>query len=248
MAERLDFSRRPELEEQMDGPCSYEELRGCLRDLAVVNRLTLAHRPTMLWLKEILSPTSQSRNLGRSDGAARAVKLVDVGCGYGDLLRKIERWAGECSVRVELVGVDVNANAVRAAREATPAASRIQWVVGDARACAETQGADIVTMTTVMHHLSEEEIVQMLQWMERETRLGWMVNDLHRMPMPYRLFNVAARGPWWHRFIRPDGLASIRRSFVEEDWERMCAAAGLGFSEVEIRAHRPARLVVSRRK
>jgi SAM-dependent methyltransferase len=239
---RLDFSRRADLEEQMDGPCSYEELRVCLRDLAVVNRLTLAHRPTMLWLESLFSSTSQSRDAGR------LIKLVDVGCGYGDLLRKIESWAGERGVRMELIGVDVNANAVRSAREATPAASRIRWVVGDVCACAEAQDADIATVSTVTHHLNEEEIVRMLQWMERVTRLGWMVNDLHRMPVPYRIFSAAARGPWWHRFIRLDGLVSIRRSFVEEDWQRMCSAAWPGFSEVEIRAHRPARLVVSRRK
>ena len=157
------------------------------------------------------------------------IKLVDVGCGYGDLLRKIERWAGERGVLVELIGVDVNAHAVRAAREATPAAEPHPVGGGvDACMCAEAQDADIVTMTTVTHHLSEDEIVRMLQWMERTARLGWMVNDLHRMPVPYRIFSVAARGPWWHRFIRPDGLKSIRRSFVEEDWERMCAAAGAG--------------------
>jgi len=242
MAESLDFSRRAELEEQMDGPCSYEELRACLRDLAIVNRLTLAHRPTMSWLESLFSPTSQDRDAGHP------IKLVDVGCGYGDLLRKIERWTGERGVRMELIGVDVNANAVRAAREAIPAASRIQWVEGEACACTEAQDADIVTVSTVTHHLSEDEIVRLLQWMERTTRLGWIVTDLHRMPAPYRIFSVAARGPWWHRFIRPDGLVSIRRSFVEEDWLRMCAAAGLGFSEVEIRAHRPARLVVSRNK
>ena len=196
----------------------------------------------MLWLESLYSPVFQGRDV------EHPIKLVDVGCGYGDLLRKIERWAGERGIRMELIGVDVNANAVRVAREGTPPESRIRWVVGDACMCAESQDADIATMTTVTHHLTEEEIVRMLQWMERTARLGWMVNDLHRMPMPYRIFSVAARGPWWHRFIRPDGLASIRRSFVEEDWERMCAAAGLGFSEVEIRAHRPARLVVSRRK
>jgi SAM-dependent methyltransferase len=256
--DRLDFSRRADIQELMDGPCSYEELRACLRDLAIVNRLTLAHRPTMLWLKEMLSPTSRpsgawtrhpdSSSTSQDRDAGRSIKLVDVGCGYGDLLRKVERWAGERGVRMELIGVDVNANAVRAAREATPAASRIQWVVGDACTCAEAQGADIATVSTVTHHLSEEEIVRLLQWMEQTTRLGWIVTDLHRRPVPYRIFSVAARGPWWHSFIRPDGLKSIRRSFVEEDWQRICAAAGLGFGEVEIRAHRPARLVVSRKK
>ena len=101
----------------MDGPCSYEELRDCLRHLAWVNRLTRAHRPVMLWMERVATGAERCAH-------DRPLKIVDVGCGYGDMLRRIERWAGRRGVAVELVGVDVNANAVRAAREATAARGR----------------------------------------------------------------------------------------------------------------------------
>jgi SAM-dependent methyltransferase len=239
MAERPDFSQRAELEEQMDGPCSYEELRDCLRHLAWVNRLTRAHRPVMLWVEGV-ARSVQSQH--------PPLKIVDVGCGYGDMLRGIERWAGRRGVAVELVGVDVNANAVRVAREATGAASRITWVPGDVCVCPEAAGADLVTATGMMHHLPEAEIARLLEWMEGTARVGWFIVDLHRKPAPYHVFDVAMRGPWWHRFIRPDGLRSIRRSFLEEDWRRMCSAAGLDAGVIEIREHRPARLCVGRVK
>jgi SAM-dependent methyltransferase len=249
MAERPDFSQRAELEEQMDGPCSYEELRDCLRHLAWVNRLTRAHRPVMQWVERVAdsirsqNPTSQNRDVGHPP-----LRIVDVGCGYGDMLRRIERWAGRRGVAVELVGVDVNANGVRAAREATPAASRIQWLIGDVYTCEAAAGADLVTASGMTHHLTEAEIVRLLEWMERTTRVGWFIVDLHRKPVPYRVFDVMMRGPWWHRFIRPDGLRSLRRSFLAEDWRRMCAAAGLDAGTVAIREHRPARLWVGRMK
>ena len=223
----------------MDGPCSYEELRDCLRHLAWVNRLTRAHRPVMQWVERVAQAQS---------GRDRPLKIVDVGCGYGDMLRRIERWAERRGVAVELVGVDVNANAARAAREATPAASRITWVHGDVQTCTETADADLVTATGMMHHLTEAEIVGLLEWMERTARVGWFIVDLHRKPVPYRVFDVMMRGPWWHRFIRPDGLRSLRRSFLAEDWRRMCAAAGLDAGTVAIREHRPARLWVERMK
>jgi len=227
----------------MDAPCSCEDLQECLRDLALMNRLTRAHRPTMLWLESVLSPRSQNRDLGHPDSGA--IKLVDVGCGYGDMLRRIERWAVGRGIAMELVGIDVNANAIRAAREATPEASKVRFVLGGACVCVE---ADVVTVSGVTHHLREEQIVQLLAWMERTARVGWIITDLHRKPLSYHVFSVLARGPWWHRFIRPDGMASIRRSFVEEDWARMCAAAGIDAGAVAIFTHRPARLCVSRRK
>jgi SAM-dependent methyltransferase len=232
----LDFSRRAQLEEQMEGPCSYEDLRDCLRDLSWVNRLTLAHRPIMDWLKR-----ATNTHPFRSPALLR---IVDVGCGYGDLLRQIERWAVRRKLAVELIGVDLNANAVRAAREATPSASKIAWLAGDAYSCPEAERADIVLASLVMHHLEEPEIVRFIAWAERTAKLGWFISDLHRQAVPYYVFSVAMRGPWWHRFIRPDGMASIRRSFLREDWERMCSAAGLSAAEVEIREYRPARLCV----
>src|SRR6185437_732619 len=162
-------------------------------------------------------------------------------------LRRIERWAAKRGIAVELVGVDVSANAVRAARYAEPALSRVSYVLGDACDCAKAQNGDVITASGMTHHLSEAEIVRLLGWMEQTARVGWMITDLHRMVVPYRVFSVVAWGPWWQRFIRPDGLRSIRRAFREEDWVRMCAAAGIARDRLEIRTHRPARLVVSRR-
>jgi SAM-dependent methyltransferase len=236
MSEALNFSHRANLEEEMDGSCSYEELRTCLRHLAVVNRITRAHRPVLLWLQEV------------AGNRKTPLKIVDIGAGYGDMLRRIERWAHSRNVAVNLVGVDINANACRAAREATPPHSTITWVNGDVAACTATAEADIFTISGMTHHLPEPDIVRLIAWMERTARVGWFIVDLHRKPVPYRIFDITMRGPWWHRFIRPDGLRSIRRSFLAEDWMRICGAAGLCAGDIEIREHRPARLCVVRTK
>jgi 2-polyprenyl-3-methyl-5-hydroxy-6-metoxy-1,4-benzoquinol methylase len=241
MAERINFAERVWLEEYLDGPCSYEELRDCLRDLSRVNRIVFAHRPILEWLERVADSHGKT-------GPSGPLRIVDVGCGYGDMLRRIEHWAECRGLAVELIGVDINANAVRAAREATPAASRIQFIQADVTSCLAATEADLVTSCGVMHHLTEAEIVRMLQWMEETSRVGWFICDLHRQPVPYHVFNVMIRLGRWHRFIRPDGLRSIRRSFLAEDWQRMCAASGLDAAAVTIAAYRPARLCVERMK
>lgn len=234
---KLDFLRRADLEELMDGPCSYEELRACLHDLSWVNRITLAYRPTMNFLARVLG-----------DGSGTETRrIVDVGCGYGDTLRLIERWAETRGLSVSLLGADLNPNTIRAAREATPPESRIEWFAGDVTGCEAAARADVILCSLVTHHLREDEIVALLRWMETTARVGWYICDLHRRAVPYYLFSVLMRGPWWHRFIRHDGMASIRRSFLRDDWERICAAAGAG-AEVSIRTYRPARLCVERWK
>jgi hypothetical protein len=84
--------------------------------------------------------------------------------------------------------------------------------------------------------------------MEVRARLGWFVNDLHRKTFPYHAFRVISRLLPFHAFVRHDGPVSIRRSFLAEDWQRMCAEARLPMKEFSIREYRPARLCVGRIK
>jgi SAM-dependent methyltransferase len=240
----VDLSQRADLQERMDGPCSYDELRDCLRDIAKVNRLTFADRPTLDWLARVTERRVSDASGPHSTLDLGRLRIVDVGCGYGDTLRRIERWAGERGLDVELTGVDLNPAAVRIAREATPAGSRIEWIAGDVDSCVAE--ADLVISSLLTHHLAEEEIVRFLKWMERTARVGWFVNDLHRQAAPYYVFRAVAAVAGWHPFVRHDGPVSIRRSFVREDWRRMCAAAGL--DAATIAEWRPARLCVGRVK
>ena len=210
----------------MDQPCSFEELRGCLHDIALVNRLTLAYRPTLSWLASL-------------PRTPEPLRIVDVGCGYGDGLRRIAAWAARRGMAVELTGIDLNPNAVRAAQEATPSGVAIRWVHGDAFSYMEP--VDVVLSSLLTHHLEEDEIVRFLGWMKATARVGWFVNDLHRMPLPYHAFGVMAAVLPLHRFVRHDGAVSIRRSFRVEDWRRMCA----GMAGVRVEESWPARLCVS---
>jgi SAM-dependent methyltransferase len=236
---QLDFSRRAELSELMDEPCSYADLRACLHDIARVNSLTLAHRPTMSWLNRLVDAMP---------GLSTPLRIVDVGCGYGDMLRRIDAWAERRGIAVTLTGIDLNPDAIRAAREATPPTQRIDWLVGDALSDHPTDDTDVVLSTLLTHHLPNPEIVRFLGWMEKTAQRGWFINDLHRQPVPYHLFRLWARFSNWHAFVRNDGPVSIRRSFVPEDWEKLCAAAQIAPESVSIREYRPARLCVGRVK
>ncbi len=220
----------------MDEPCSYEDFRECLRDLAQVNRLTFAYTPTLQWLQALAIP-----------GAA-PLHVVDVGCGGGDMLRRIERWAKRQGRTVRLTGIDLNPYAARAAREMTPAGSAIEWITGDAFSYQPDEPIDCVISSLFTHHLPDAEIVRFLSWMERVATRGWFVNDLHRERAPYLGFKLLANVMRWHRFVQHDGPVSIRRSFRHADWEPYLHSAGVPLSDVKLLTFRPARLCVSRVK
>jgi SAM-dependent methyltransferase len=241
----IDFSRRADpaaLPEWMDEPCTYDDFRACLLDLAQVNRLTLAYRPTLQFLDSVI----------RSTPSHQPLQVVDVGCGGGDMLRAIARWAGRRKISVHLTGIDLNPYAARAAREFTAPGSaiddNIQSITGDAFSYAPPQGIDIVLSSLFTHHLSEPEIVHFLAWMESTARRGWFISDLCREPTPYHFFRLLAKAARWHRFVQHDGPVSFRRAFRESDWERMLTAAGIPPAAVQVARRFPAKLCVERIK
>ena len=97
-------------------------MRACLRDLAWTNRWTLAYRPQMHWLDTLADELS---------ALAYPIRILDVACGYGAGLRKIEQWARKRGIAVELTGLELNRDATVIAEWATPASSRIRWVTAD---------------------------------------------------------------------------------------------------------------------
>src|ERR1700679_3818958 len=146
-----EVSCRADLTELMDGPGCYDEFRQCLHDLAQVNRATLAHRPTLQWLEQFVHLPSPGYPL----------HIMDVGCGGGDMLRRIERWAAQRRLPVRLTGVDMNPFAICAAREFTPAGSEIRWIVEKADSPeTATEPIDLVISSLFTHHLADDEIVR----------------------------------------------------------------------------------------
>lgn len=234
-----DFRHRAQLDELMDGPCSRDELRACLSDLARTNRWTLAYRPVLRWL-DGYAAAAQART--------EPLRILDVACGYGDALRRIDQWAKARRVAVELTGLDLNPDATAIAAEASPASSRIQWVNADVFAYAPSTPVDLVVSSLFTHHLAEDDIIRFLQWMEKHASLGWLINDLSRSASPYYLFRAFSALARLHRFVRHDGPVSIARSFVQEDWRRICTAAGLGDHDIAIESFWPARLCVVKHK
>ncbi|WP_263375787.1 methyltransferase domain-containing protein [Granulicella aggregans] len=231
----IDFSQRvspSDLPELMDGDVSYEDFRACMRSLETVNRWLLGYRPTLTWLDQVV-PTSSD-----------PVHIVDVGCGGGDMLRQIARWAERKGIAVRLTGIDLNPYAARAAVESTPKELGITWVTGDAMLYRPEKPVDIVVSSLMAHHLEDEEIVSLLRWMEATVQVGWFVNDLERSKRSSRMFGWVR----WHWLVRHDGPVSFRRAFRKEDWVRLLAAAEVPQEAVTVEKWRPGRLCVGRWK
>ena len=242
-ASEVDFSTRldpADLPEWMDEPCSYEQFRGCVRDIGRINRWTLAYRPTLRFVRSVLRKETPSQG---------PLRVLDVGSGGGDTLRRLSLWALRQGRAVALTGMDLNPHATRAATEFSagdPRFRAIGWRTGDVFTQTAAGAWDVVLSALVTHHMSDAEIVDFLRWMESTAIRGWFINDLVRSRKAYRLFSLWTKLTRWHPFVRHDGLVSIRRSFRAEDWQRLLKAASIPLDAVRIESAGIGRLCVSR--
>ena len=237
----IDFSRRNELSELMDSDeTDFETFRACLVDLAKVNSLTLAYRPTLRFLEEL----ARTGHLPRD----RTITIVDVGSGYGDMLRKIDRWAVRRRFKIDLTGVDRNPWSAHAAGEATAAGRPIRFVTDNVFDYRPMSRVDIFISSLLAHHLDDVSLIRFITWMEINSAIGWFVNDLNRKAIPYHLFRAFSRLLRLHEFVQHDGLISIARAFDVRDWRRLLDAAGVPPRATRVSRAFPYRLCISRFK
>jgi SAM-dependent methyltransferase len=226
------LATRATAEELMDADdLPAETYAAVVGDLARVNRVTMAARPTLRFLAAATVP-------------GRRYRLLDVGYGDGDMLRRIARWGERRGVAFDLTGIDLNPRSEQAARAHTPPGVAIDWRTGDYAGLAGG-GWDFVISSLVAHHMTHAQLVAFLRFMQAEARVGWLVNDLHRHGFAYRGWPLLARLFGWHAIVRHDGHLSIARSYRPAEWAPLLAEAGIPDARV-FRAF-PFRLCVERR-
>jgi SAM-dependent methyltransferase len=218
----MSLAVRSQAEELMDADdldaATYADVVG---DLATINTVTMARRPTL-------------------DFLTRATAGLDVGFGDGDMLRRIARWAKAKGIEAELVGVDLNPRSEQAARAH---GGDIRYVTGDYADLAH-EPWDVIVSSLVAHHMSHDQLIAFLRFMEGHASAGWFVNDLHRHGFAHWGFPVLATIARWHPIVRHDGTLSIARSYRPDEWPPLLVEADI--TQAKVRRVFPFRLCVER--
>jgi 2-polyprenyl-3-methyl-5-hydroxy-6-metoxy-1,4-benzoquinol methylase len=143
-----------------------------------------------------------------------------LGCGGGDILRKVSKYGKKEGYIFKLVGIDANQDAVDYAREISKDYPEISFVACDIFSDAfESLQYDVVLTTLFLHHFKEDQITNMLSSLKKKAKLGIVVNDLHRHPMAYYLFKLVCV-TIKNTMIIEDGLTSVLRGFKRHELEK----------------------------
>jgi 2-polyprenyl-3-methyl-5-hydroxy-6-metoxy-1,4-benzoquinol methylase len=185
-----------------------DELREALDKIAKINQLLGGNKLTLEGLKEILPKTDKNK----------LITIVDIGCGNGDMLRKIADFGIQNNHNFKLIGIDANAYTVNHARNLSSNYDNISFLCEDIFSMIEEKmNCDIIVCTLTLHHFKELEIITILKVFKKCAKLGIIINDLQRNAVAYRLFQLLCVTFALNRMSREDGLTSILRGFKKEE-------------------------------
>jgi len=225
--------RSHELEHIDKGDYTPEEYEGCLAELRRVNR----------WLGDV-SALRRAVLPDIARGGARALTMLDVGAGTGELLREVALAARSRSVTARLVGLELNERAAAGLLEESREFPEVMSVRGDALRLPFADGAfDYVMCSLFTHHFRDDACVRVLKEMARVARRRVYCIDLHRHPVAYYFYTTVGRLILHNRLVREDGALSILRGFRPDELQRLGERAGL--REVKVERRFPYRLVLS---
>ena len=216
-------SRSPKLEllDQEDIP--FADIRQNMKELNTINTLLGGHNISIAGIKKIL----------KKHPAVKSLTVCEIGCGGGDNLKAIEKWADANSIKIHFTGIDIKAACIEFARQQYPLLNA-KWIVADYRAVEfGDDKPDIIFASLFCHHFQDADIVPMLQWMKANSVKGFFINDLHRHRLAY--FSIKLITGIFSRsyLVKNDAPLSVARGFKTREWIRLIADANLANCTVQ---------------
>jgi 2-polyprenyl-3-methyl-5-hydroxy-6-metoxy-1,4-benzoquinol methylase len=185
-----------------------EILREALDKIAKINQLLGGNQLTLQGVQELI------KNIDKNE----QIIIVDVGCGNGDMLRKLADYGNKNHYNFNLIGIDANNFTVNYAQKLSDNYSNISYKSEDIfdKQFSELK-YDIVLCTLTLHHFKNNEIENLLNLFYANSKIGIIINDLHRSKIAYRLFQLLALVFNLNKMSKQDGLTSILRGFKKQE-------------------------------
>lgn len=210
------FAQRFTGTELIDEPdIPFADWEVCLRELNSVNTLLGGHAITIEGVRSLIG---ENKN--------RGIHILEIGCGGGDNLRAIHKWAGN-KRNFTYTGVDIN-NACTTFAAKKCSDINAAFICSDYRDVTFNENKpDIIFNSLFCHHFSNEQLTEMLGWMRENSSVGFFINDLQRHPFAYYSIMALTKAFSRSYLVKNDGPISVLRGFHRNEWKRLLSDAGI---------------------
>lgn len=198
------FSRRSEGREFLDDPATgEEELRASFKFIAFVNRYAGGCRAALTGMTAALHSWPRPEPL----------RVLDAGCGAGDMGPVIVRWGNTHGFDIRYTGIDRSERIIALAREQSRGYG-LEFKTMDLFDPALPE-ADCIIASMVLHHLSDRDARRAISHLFSKAKAVFIINDLRRSAISYAACWLATL--FADRVSRSDALLSIKNGFLENE-------------------------------
>jgi SAM-dependent methyltransferase len=154
---------------------------------------------------------------------------MDLGCGGGDTIREVSRWASARGHRIAFTGLDRNPAMIKWSAALSADNPDISYITADVfdNSLLERPEPDVVMSSLFCHHFDDDLLIQLLKRMLALAGTAVIVNDLHRHPVAWHSIRLLTRLFSRSYLVRYDAPLSVARAFTRADWVRLLTAAGI---------------------
>jgi ubiquinone/menaquinone biosynthesis C-methylase UbiE len=207
-------SYQKELLDSSDIP--FRDIMQNMQELEFINRNLGGHAITIDGVNKLI----------KEYDVRQPIKIVELGCGGGDNLTAIQKWACKRNIPVSLTGIDINQECIQYASSRIENAN-IQFIHSDYKNVHFQEKHDILFSSLFCHHFNETELLEMLKYMQRNSSFGFFINDLHRHPIAYYLIKWLTQLFSSSYLVKNDAPLSVSRGFTREDWTNLLKQANI---------------------
>jgi 2-polyprenyl-3-methyl-5-hydroxy-6-metoxy-1,4-benzoquinol methylase len=211
----INLTQRSYQKELMDADdVPFDAMAQTLRELNTINTLLGGHAITLQGVKQLLKNKNST------------VTVCEIGCGGGDNLFAIKKFCDKNNISINFIGIDMNAECIRFAKQQYPQLN-CEWICSDyAKIDLQDKKPGIIFSSLFCHHLTNEQLVQMLQWLQLNSN-GFFINDLQRHWLAYYLIKYLTKFFSRSYLVKNDACLSVARSFTKKDWQLLFNTAGI---------------------
>jgi len=186
------------------------ELSTNLREMAMLNRLPGGSGDSVRMVERVLGEQSEGT-------------VLDIGTGSGDFVRRLRR-----KRHAEVIAADVRPEILEIASRNLAGLNHVSLIKADVKELPlADREVDVTHASLLMHHLDPDDAITALAEMRRVSRLGVVINDLRRGPVPFALTAAAVLAFSHGAYTRHDGVLSARRAYTLSELDTLAARAGL---------------------
>lgn len=193
----------------------FEDIKKNMQELEIVNKYLGGHGITKKGLHNFL------------DNQHKSLVVCEIGCGGGDNLQALHQFSLNKNYNLEFIGIDIKDSVIKYASEKQkdlPA----RWVLSDYKLLNFSGNKpDVIFSSLFCHHFTNEQLVEMLQWMQENSKKGFFINDLERNRVAYYAIKFITRIFSSSYLVKHDAPLSVARSFTKKDWQKLFLKAGI---------------------